>query len=367
MKFSVFSHADHYLYEDKIFSYGPYVREMNYWISEFDSIEIIAPCSDKTPNLIDLPYKHTNIKFCAVPDLHFKKSFLKSILSSFEVIKTCLQEMKRADHIHLRCPGNIGMLAMMISSLFPGKPKTIKYAGNWDPNSKQPFSYRFQKWWLSNTFLTRNAKVLVYGDWNSTSKNIIPFFTASFLENERISKEKSFVPPFRFLFCGNLVEGKRPMLALKIFHQLSMEETQISLDIYGDGSEKQKLIDYVKANDLENLVRFHGYQDQNSLRDAYKMAHFCILASKSEGWPKVLAEAMFYGCIPVSTEVSCIPWMLDRGNRGILVQPDTENAVQRIQKVLKQPSQLKSISNNARNWSQHYTLEKFRDEIHKLL
>jgi len=53
--------------------------------------------------------------------------------------------MKSANHIHLRCPGNIGLLACLIQILFPNTPKTSKYAGNWDPNAKQPFTYKIQK------------------------------------------------------------------------------------------------------------------------------------------------------------------------------------------------------------------------------
>ena len=44
-----------------------------------------------------------------------------------------------------------------------------------------------------------------------------------------------------------------------------------------------------------------------------------ILPSKSEGWPKAIAEGMFFGCIPIATPVSCVPWMLADGSRGILV------------------------------------------------
>src|SRR5690606_34200508 len=48
-------------------------------------------------------------------------------------------------------------------------------------------------------------------------------------------------------------------------------------------------------------------------------SHFLILASKSEGWPKAVAEAMFFGCILIVTPVSCVPWMLNYGSRGILI------------------------------------------------
>jgi len=58
----------------------------------------------------------------------------------------------KADAIHLRCPGNVGLLGCIVQLFFPFKKKTAKYAGNWDPKSKQPWSYKLQKWILSNTF-----------------------------------------------------------------------------------------------------------------------------------------------------------------------------------------------------------------------
>ena len=42
--------------------------------------------------------------------------------------------MKWADHIHLRCPGNIGLLGCIVQIAFPKKVKTVKYAGNWIQN-----------------------------------------------------------------------------------------------------------------------------------------------------------------------------------------------------------------------------------------
>jgi hypothetical protein len=43
--------------------------------------------------------------------------------------------MRVADHIHLRCPSNIGCW-VACSNSFPKTPKSAKYAGNWDPKLK---------------------------------------------------------------------------------------------------------------------------------------------------------------------------------------------------------------------------------------
>ena len=83
------------------------------------------------------------------------------------------------------------MLGCFIQILFPNKPKTAKYAGNWDPKSSQPTSYRIQKWILNNTILTKNMQALVYGEWEGNSKNIKPFFTATYQEKEKVEAMQS--------------------------------------------------------------------------------------------------------------------------------------------------------------------------------
>lgn len=166
-------------------------------------------------------------------------------------------------------------------------------------------------------------------------------------------------------------------MAAEIIHNLYKSGFEVSLGMYGDGPERIKITGYIENNDLEEVIKLHGNQSQETLIEAYKEAHFCILPSKSEGWPKALAEGMFFGCIPIGTEISCVPWMLGRGLRGILI-PSTSyrsfykedivlNTSNKISELLKDGKEMKLMSKKAQEWSQKYTLEKFRNEIHKLL
>ena len=259
------------------------------------------------------------------------------------------------------------MLACIVQMFFSGKIKTVKYAGNWDPKSTQPWTYRLQKWILKNEYLTRNAKVLVYGEWPNQGNNIIPFFTSSYSNAIKTNYKKDFIPSYRFVFVGSLTEGKGPLLALKIINNLIRNGYEVSLDIYGSGPMAEVLDKYIDNNELRNIVTLHGNQSPETILDAYKNSHFSILPSKSEGWPKAIAEAMFVGCIPITTSVSCIPWMLGSGKRGILIEPDTRIATKKLINVFSDKPKLQEISRDAQKWSQLYTLEKFKVEIKELL
>jgi len=370
MKFLIISHALHKTKEEDIFSYSPYVREMNIWLKYVDSAEIVAPLGYEPISNIDMAYQHRNLRLTLIPNIEFTSlvrsisSFLKLPIIFYRLFKAC----KKADHIHLRCPGNIGLLGCLVQIFFPNKIKTAKYAGNWDPNAQQSLSYRFQKWILSNTYLTRNIKVLVYGDWPNQSKNIKPFFTASYsnLEIEKPLK-RDYSGDLKFVFVGTLVDGKRPSLAVQIIEAFQKKRKNVFLEVYGDGVLKPELQNYIDSNGLEKTVKIFGNQSKDTIKEALKNAHFIILASKSEGWPKAIAEAMFFGVIPIATAISCVPNMLDYGNRGLLIEPDLNLAKGTIANALNDVEKLKLMSENATKWSQQYTMEVFENNIIKVL
>jgi glycosyltransferase involved in cell wall biosynthesis len=377
------------------------------------------------PNQVGNDAKET-IQLAKIPsiDITSLENSFKAILKIPSILLEIYQAMQWADHIHLRCPGNIGLLGCFVQILFPKKPKTVKYAGNWDRTSKQPRSYRLQKWILSNTFLTRNCKVLVYGDWPNQSKNIVPFFTASYSEKEIEAVEIRSVLGFKkqipnlfgndeserndeilnqfqfdkserhsaldaesheldndkqipnqaendgilkFIYVGGLTPGKQPLLSVQVIHKLKKNGYNVQLDMYGDGVEKAKITDYILDNSLEGIIILHGNTSKEIVKKAYQQAHFLVFISKSEGWPKVVAEAMFWGCVPMTSNVSCVPEMLGNGSRGTIVTANLDEIVNAVENYVNNGSLYAHHAQNGMDWSTLYTLEKFEEEIKKLL
>lgn len=370
MKFAIISHAEHMPDKGRIFSYAPYVKEMNLWLKNIEQVKIVAPVVIKQPDEITIAYNHLNLrveKISAISLLSIKEifnAFLQLPFIFFKIYKA----MKWADHIHLRCPGNIGLIGCIVQILFPKKPKTVKYAGNWDPIAQQPLSYKLQKWILSNEFLSKNMTVLVYGEWKNQSRNIKPFFTASFTMEEVMNKPvKSFSAPYRCMFVGSLVPGKRPMFAIQLVECLRKKGVEISLEMYGDGVMRAEIENYIERENISDFIKLQGNKPLEVVKEAYKKSHFLILASKSEGWPKAVAEAMFWGAIPIATPISCVPWMLDNGKRGILIDPEVEEAAKAFEEFIQEEGKIKAMSEEAMKWSRTYTLGFFETEIAKLL
>lgn len=368
MRFAIFTHVPHFKVNSLFYAYAPYTREMNIWLEFVDEVEILAPLS-KEKRTTEKAYKHKQLKFSAVNSFNFV-TFSAAIVSLFKIpfiFFKIISVMRTADHLHIRCPGNIGLLACIAQIFFPNKQKTAKYAGNWDPHSLQPWTYRLQRRILNNSLLTKNMKVLVYGKWPNSGTNILPFFTASFSHNDKENVVKNFEPPYKFIFVGNLVSGKRPLFCLKIMQKLLKINCNVELDIYGEGPLRKEIEKYIETYNLCEKVNYKGNKSIEVLKSVYQNSHFCLLPSKSEGWPKALAEAMFYGCIPIALPVSCIPWMLDYGNRGILIEDSLEATLTKIVNCIESPEIFFQMSKEAQKWSQEYTLEKFRKEIKQLL
>ncbi|WP_379982364.1 glycosyltransferase [Dokdonia ponticola] len=355
--------------EDTCYGYGPYVKEMNIWNSHVKNIEVVGHKVDDPITPIDLPYKN-QVRFTEIPEtsLTSYKEILLSIFRIPIIFFKLLPAMRRADHIHLRCPGNIGLIGVIAQVFFPAKKKTVKYAGNWDPKAIQPWSYRLQKYIVSNTILTKNTQVLVYGKWENQSNNITPFFTATYPKSKIPElNTKAYTTPLKVIFVGSLSIGKRPLYALQWMQKCKEKGMQVTLDFYGDGQEREGLELYIKTHQLQDNVILHGNQDAGTIEKAYKNTHFMILPSKSEGWPKVVAEAMFWGVIPLVTPISCVPWMLDHGKRGILLTLDVEKDVSAFAKAVKDTSNLEKMARLGQQWSHQYTLDDFEEAIKKLL
>ena len=350
--------------------YGPYQKEMKIWAKYADETQFCCPIwredrgllideiSFSISNIIEL--KEFNIKSITKIPL----AFYYSLVNFFIILKA----MHSADHLHVRCPGNIALLACVAQIMYPKKIKTAKYAGNWDPKSEQPWSYRLQKWILSNTFLTKNMQVLVYGEWPNQTKNIKPYFTATYSESDKKEvKPRNLSGRIRFLFVGMLSEGKQPLYVAQIIKQLVLKGFEVQLDYFGDGKMREEVERFCSDNDLKEIVFLQGNQPKDRVEVAYQESHFLLLPSKSEGWPKVVAEAMFWGCIPIVTPVSCVPYMLDYGKRGILLTNEIEEDVNTITSLIDRPEVFAKMSNEAQLWSREFTIDKFETEISKLL
>ena len=76
---------------------------------------------------------------------------------------------------------------------------------------------------------------------------------------------------------------------------------------------------------------------------------------------------MFWGCLPSTTAVSGVPYMIDYGDRGTIVNVNVGDIIFAIENYLQNEVIYQKHVERAKLWSQQFTLEKFEREIENLL
>ena len=166
---------------------------------------------------------------------------------------------------------------------------------------------------------------------------------------------------------GTLSNGKQPLYAIQLVENLYNKGYNVQLTLYGEGIERCILEKYILENKLENIIFLKGNKNQETIKKAYIENHFVVLPSLSEGWPKAVAEGMFWGCLPIASKVSCVPNMLENGKRGLLLDLKLNQDVQNIESIFKNNNLYQDKVINAVQWSRQFTMDVFEDEIKLLL
>ena len=133
--------------------------------------------------------------------------------------------------------------------------------------------------------------------------------------------------------------------------------------IYGDGEEnyKNKIIDLIKQNKLENHIILQG--NHSDIYDLYQNYSFYVMTSRYEGLPMVLLEAKAKKLPIVSFDINSGPSDIIRdGVDGFLIKSfDCGVMAEKICELIENPDLRQKLSDNA-----HGNLDKFsKDKIIK--
>jgi glycosyltransferase involved in cell wall biosynthesis len=283
-----------------------------------------------------------------------------------------LRELRKVDAVHVRCPANIPLLAIILLALRrkPGL-RWVKYAGNWTPTGSEPIASRFQRWWLDCGF--HRGLVTVNGNWPGQPSHVHSFLNPCLTDSELddgviAAGKKVLCHPVQLVFVGRLESAKGAGICLELLAQLQRKGIQAELDLVGDGEERVALEEMARKLGIATVARFHGGVPRTGLGTYYSRAHFIVLPSKSEGWPKVLSEAMAYGVVPVASAVSSIPQVLQAAATGQTVRVREASAFcDALESYLKAPTRWGEHSKNAVEAARQFSYSAYLQAVAALL
>jgi glycosyltransferase involved in cell wall biosynthesis len=169
--------------------------------------------------------------------------------------------------------------------------------------------------------------------------------------------EKVKVHPVVIGTLSRLFPEKGLNILIESFAELKKEFQDMCLVIAGDGPQMTELVRLTESLGVKNDVYFLGVvTDVGSL---YKALDVFVLPSFREGLPNVILEAMYFETPIVSTDVGCIPLLIENGKTGILTKPNNTAALTHsIRTSLKNQKSSKTMAYNARiRLENEYTAE----------
>jgi glycosyltransferase involved in cell wall biosynthesis len=351
------------------------VRELSHVAGLFDELVHVAPVEEGDLEVSMEAYGAGNVRVAGV-----KPSGGDGIAEKAGVVaawreygKVIWREVALADAVHVRLPCNIGLLALLVLCIKrTPRRRWFKYAGNWKPAGPEPWSYRLQRWILRCGWA--GGVVTVNGEWEGEPPHVRPFLNPSLTEEDlergrAAAEEKRLEAPLRLVFAGRVEEAKGAGRAVELVRRLREAGIECELDVAGDGPLRSVLEERVRRDGLDGVVRLHGWLGREEIRELYKTAHFCVLLSEcSEGWPKVLSEAMAYGAVPVASETGGIASMLQKFGCGVTVAArDVEAAARAIAAYAGDPGKWRAESERGVMAAEGFTYEAHVRRVAEIL
>lgn len=141
-----------------------------------------------------------------------------------------------------------------------------------------------------------------------------------FEKTERAEKKKSDVPTV--LWAGRFIPWKHGMDALKAVKENKDAGNDFRFTMIGTGECEAQLKEYVRENNLEEVVCFTGALSPEEVRKEMEKAEIYLFTSDyEEGWGVVANESMNSGCALIASHAAgAVPFLVKDGENGLIYE-----------------------------------------------
>ena len=150
------------------------------------------------------------------------------------------------------------------------------------------------------------------------------------------------------LMVCRISKEKQILDAIKIAQKVSEKIPEVTLNIVGEGDKhyKNTLIEYIKNNKLENVVKMVGFK--KNIASYYQSSDVMLFTSMYEGSPLALLESKICGLPLVTYQLLNVDTI--RNGKGMFVVPqsDIDEASERIIEILSDDNLKKKMGKEAR-------------------
>lgn len=159
------------------------------------------------------------------------------------------------------------------------------------------------------------------------------------LDDQGLRRPMIPVPAAPILTCvARLCRPKDHRLLLEAARILEMRGVEISLVLVGDGPLREDLERNVREMNLAARVAILGWQPEREVAERMAAGRAVVLASRAEGLPLVLMEALAAYRPVIATDVGGVSELVDEGNGWLVPPGDAEALAAAIEIALRADS-----------------------------
>ena len=183
----------------------------------------------------------------------------------------------------------------------------------------------------------------------------------AYTDHRKVSDEPTIV------YIGRLEQRKGVRHLLKAFDRLQAKNPKARLIIGGDGTDRQKLEQFVADKEIKN-VTFEGFLTEKRKLELLKMADvFCSPALYGESFGIVLLEAMARGCVVLAGDNPGYRAVLRPKAKDSLVDPeDTHEFVRKLEAMLNNRAMREKWLVWAKEYVQQFSYENIVDQYEQM-
>ena len=340
----------------------------------FESTCLVVPCSLPEDRAGGAPLVGHHLSVAPLSPL-FGRGIMRKLGFPFWTLgngRTILKSFGSADAVHTPIPGDVGTVGMVLAAV-GGKRLFVRHCGDW--SRRKTVAEVFWRWFIESFADGRNLMLATGGAEappSARNHEIRWIFSTSLKESELVDCGVVHEPPgegrARLIIACRQEREKGTGVAIESLPLILNDFPQATLDVVGDGGALAEFREQARSLGLNGRVAFHGKVGHDRVTDLFREADlFCYPTSASEGFPKVVLEALACGVPVVTTRVSVLPRLIEEGG-GVLLDEATPAAVaSAVKACLADAGHYQDLSRRAVQTASQYSLERWRDTIGDLL
>jgi glycosyltransferase involved in cell wall biosynthesis len=380
MRLAVIGDTQHYRDErGHLCALEPVVNQLDRWAELFDEVVICAPLDPGPPPAGFAPYSSTNLSIEPVSRAggNTKLAKLGLLTHVLPWAYTTRRVARSVDAVHLRCPCNIGLVAIF-STWRADCLRYAIYAGVWHDYAGEPRFFRMQRKLLATRFF--GGPVSVYASSDPRNPRLEPFFSPSFSSEDwknagpnaeaKIDhlESGSRTGPCRLVTVGRLTPNKNQSTIVRAVGSMTTAGADVTLDVYGDGPCRPELEQLARRLGVDDRITFHGSVSHGEVMSAFAAADLNLLSTRQEGYGKVLLESMVHATVPIFGESPVATEISGDGSRGLVFPPDDhERLAQLVIGLIEDRPRWARMARAARGHAATVTLEAFQERVREML